>query len=302
MPECDRKPTPLLSVAVAVVLVNAVICNADHEVRNRVCAGPLWCWRWRSSCWRCWRRLDRNAGRRIRAQPERLWGIVAVAVAVAYGMAYFRTDPRTTDRLDGPRPHANTHLAVATWVGLCFALPLFDFGAISAQPDRGSKAAGLRWTTSTTRCAGTRAASAGAAGEPDAENSAMPSRRKPETAGAGEDRNAARICGAVQDETLPATSRTMCAPAVALRNLRADAGAGDNGRRRVALVEDGRINEIIQRPADDRVRQPAKPVGRRTLRKARDRRWKSAMDGRRLYRRSARRRSLRIALRCSIAA
>ena len=67
--------------------------------------------------------------------PERLWGIVAVAVAVAYGVAYFAAPirGRMTGWMERVR-RANMHLAVATCVlAFILALPLFDFGAISAR-------------------------------------------------------------------------------------------------------------------------------------------------------------------------
>lgn len=67
--------------------------------------------------------------------PERIWGLIAVVVAVAYGVAYwaglvrgFRKDWAARLR------DANLHLAAATCVlALVLALPLFDFGAISAR-------------------------------------------------------------------------------------------------------------------------------------------------------------------------
>ncbi|MED5205103.1 MAG: DUF4153 domain-containing protein, partial [Pseudomonadota bacterium] len=88
-----ESPTPLLlSVAVAgFVLVNAVIRNADHEVSgNRAL-------RWAAlvlalAIFPLALLAAISTGTRIAEyglSPERLWGVVAVAVAVAYGLAYF---------------------------------------------------------------------------------------------------------------------------------------------------------------------------------------------------------------------
>lgn len=67
--------------------------------------------------------------------PERLWALVAIGVAVAYGVAYFVSALR--GRREGWRGHlrqSNLHLAVLTCaVALALALPIFNFGAISAQ-------------------------------------------------------------------------------------------------------------------------------------------------------------------------
>ena len=134
-----ESPTPLLlSVAVAgFVLVNAVIRNADHEVSgNRAL-------RWAAlvlalAIFPLALLAAISTGTRIAEyglSPERLWGIVAVAVAVAYGLAYFIAPIR--GRMAGWMERvrsANMHLAVATCVlAFILALPLFDFGAISAR-------------------------------------------------------------------------------------------------------------------------------------------------------------------------
>ena len=134
-----ESPTPLLlSVAVAgFVLVNAVIRNADHEVSgNRAL-------RWAAlvlalAIFPLALLAAISTGTRIAEyglSPERLWGVVAVAVAVAYGLAYFIAPIR--GRMAGWMERvrsANMHLAVATCVlAFILALPLFDFGAISAR-------------------------------------------------------------------------------------------------------------------------------------------------------------------------
>lgn len=68
--------------------------------------------------------------------PERLWGLVAVAVAVAYGLAWLVAVARGwkagawRERVR----RANLHLAVAICgVALFLALPILDFSAISAR-------------------------------------------------------------------------------------------------------------------------------------------------------------------------
>lgn len=67
--------------------------------------------------------------------PERIWAMIAVGVAVAYGLAY------VIGMIRGKRPgwaaqvrQANLYLAAGTCVlALLLALPLVDFGAISAR-------------------------------------------------------------------------------------------------------------------------------------------------------------------------
>ena len=66
--------------------------------------------------------------------PERIWGLVAIGVACAYGVAYFVDVVRGWKA--GWRPmlrRANFNLAVATSAfALILALPVLDFGAVSA--------------------------------------------------------------------------------------------------------------------------------------------------------------------------
>ena len=67
--------------------------------------------------------------------PERLWALVAIGIATAYGLAYWVGLAR--GRLAGWNHYlrrANLHLAVASCiVALLLALPLLDFGGISAR-------------------------------------------------------------------------------------------------------------------------------------------------------------------------
>jgi hypothetical protein len=78
-----------------------------------------------------------SLGTRVSAyglSPERLWGLIAIAVACAYGLAYLVAVLRGRkaawrEKLRG----ANLHLAAGTCVvALILALPILDFGAISA--------------------------------------------------------------------------------------------------------------------------------------------------------------------------
>ena len=260
-----ESPTPLLlSVAVvAFVLVNAVIRNADHEVSgNRAL-------RWASlvlalAILPLALLAAISTGTRIAEyglSPERLWGIVAVAVAVAYGVAYFAAPIR--GRMSGWMERvrsANMHLAVATCVlAFILALPLFDFGAISARNqiarfDAGEVAVdefdfdALRWDFGD---AG-REALERLAKSDDAETAELAADALAQEARTyrdverGTERNErlTNLRMQFEDETLRRhveshvrASPWRCDnPCVAL-----DAGAGDNGRRRVALVEDGRI-------------------------------------------------------------
>ncbi len=134
-----ESPTPLLlSVAVAsFVLVNAVVRNGDAETSdNRIL-------RWAAlvlalAIFPLALLAAVSTGTRIAEyglSPERIWGIVAVAVAVAYGLAYFIAPirGRSTGWMERVR-EANMQLAVGTCVfAFILALPLFDFGAVSAK-------------------------------------------------------------------------------------------------------------------------------------------------------------------------
>lgn len=68
--------------------------------------------------------------------PERLWGLVAIAVAVAYGFAWLVAVVRGRRRGEWRERarRANLHLAILICgVALFLALPILDFGAISAR-------------------------------------------------------------------------------------------------------------------------------------------------------------------------
>jgi len=72
--------------------------------------------------------------------PERLWGLVAIAVATAYGLAWLVAVVRGWKRGDWRDRfrRANLHLAVLIgMIALFLALPILDFGAISARQQIG---------------------------------------------------------------------------------------------------------------------------------------------------------------------
>jgi hypothetical protein len=136
--EATRSATPVLLTCAAgsFVLVNAVVRDEDEAV----------------SKWRIMRIAALvlalgilpltifaaiSMGTRVAQYgltPERIWGLVAIGVACAYGVAYFVDVVRGWKA--GWRPklrRANFNLAVATSVfALILALPVLDFGAVSA--------------------------------------------------------------------------------------------------------------------------------------------------------------------------
>ena len=66
--------------------------------------------------------------------PERIWGVIAVAIAIAYGAGALWAVAKGRQDFDDPLRPLQTKLAI----GLCglalfLALPILDFGAISAK-------------------------------------------------------------------------------------------------------------------------------------------------------------------------
>jgi hypothetical protein len=134
----DRCATPvLLACAVGcLVLANSIMRDEDAAMsRNRVlrvvamvlAAGVLPLALFAAVSMGI--RIDQHG-----LSPERIWGLIAVTVAVAYGVAY--AAGLALGRGDwAPRlRNANLNLAAATCVlALVLALPLWDFGAISAR-------------------------------------------------------------------------------------------------------------------------------------------------------------------------
>lgn len=137
--EATKSATPLL-LAIAVgcfVLTNAVVRDEDEQASNsrilRIAGFVL-----ALGILPLAAMAAISMGTRIGQHgltPERLWALVAIAVAVAYGVGYFASAIR--GRREGWRDllrQANLHLAVLTCViAFILALPIFNFGAISAS-------------------------------------------------------------------------------------------------------------------------------------------------------------------------
>jgi len=136
--ESDIPATPmlLLSGSGAILLANAVIGNGEEDrspniwLRRAalllvVCVLPLGFF------------AALSMGQRIGEYgwtPERIWGAIAVAVALAYGAAAWWAVFKGRQGFDAPLRPLQTKLAI----GLCGlalfpALPILDFGAISAK-------------------------------------------------------------------------------------------------------------------------------------------------------------------------
>jgi len=136
--ESDIPATPmlLLAGAGAILLVNAVIGDGrDERSPNSwlqraalvllVCILPLGIL------------AGMSMGERINQYgwtPERIWGVVAVATAVAYGLAAWWAVYKGRKEFDDPLRPLQTQLAIGLSVlALFLALPIVDFGAISAR-------------------------------------------------------------------------------------------------------------------------------------------------------------------------
>jgi hypothetical protein len=136
--ESDIPATPmlLLAGAGAILLVNAVIGDGrDERSANSIlrfaalvlilCVLPLAIL------------AALSMGERISQYgwtPERIWGVVAVTIAIAYGLAAWWAVYRGRKDFDDPLRPLQTKLAI----GLCgltlfLSLPIVDFGAISAR-------------------------------------------------------------------------------------------------------------------------------------------------------------------------
>jgi hypothetical protein len=136
--ESDIPATPmlLLSGAGAILLVNAVIGDGREER-----SGNIWLRRAALLLVLCILPLAILAalsmGQRIGQYgwtPERIWGVVAVGIAIAYGLAAWWAVYKGRKDFDDPLRPLQTRLAI----GLCglalfLALPILDFGAISAR-------------------------------------------------------------------------------------------------------------------------------------------------------------------------
>ena len=142
--QATRSATPvlLLCAAGAWLLANAIVRDSDAETsRNRVlrvaalaltlAVFPLTVF------------AAVSLGTRIAQHglsPERLWGLVAIAVATAYGFAWLVAVLREWKGGEWRNRFraANLHLAVViSAVALFLALPILDFGAISTRNQLG---------------------------------------------------------------------------------------------------------------------------------------------------------------------
>jgi hypothetical protein len=136
--ESDIPATPmlLLSGAGAILLVNAVIGDGKSERRPN-----LWLQRAALLLLICILPLAILAalsmGERISQYgwtPERIWGVVAVAIAIAYGAVAWWAVYKGRNDFDDPLRPLQTSLAIILCgLALFLALPIFDFGAISAR-------------------------------------------------------------------------------------------------------------------------------------------------------------------------
>ena len=136
--ESDVPATPmlLLAGAGAILLVNAVIGDGAEERSSSfllrraalvlvLCILPLAIL------------AALSMGERINQYgwtPERIWGVVAVGIAICYGLAAWWAVYQGRKEFDEPLRPVQTKLAI----GLCglalfLALPILDFGAISAR-------------------------------------------------------------------------------------------------------------------------------------------------------------------------
>jgi len=137
--EATRSATPLLlSVAVGCfVLANAVVRDDDGDMGQsrvlRVAGFVLTLGILPLSVMAAISMGTRIAQHGL--SPERIWALIAIAVAVAYGVAYFTSAIR--GRREGWRGflrQSNLHLAVlVAGLALILAMPVFNFGAISAS-------------------------------------------------------------------------------------------------------------------------------------------------------------------------
>jgi len=136
--ESDIPATPmlLLAGAGAILLVNAVIGDGRDERSPNI-----WLQRAALVLLLCILPLAILAalsmGERINQYgwtPERIWGVIAVAIAVAYGLAAWRAVYKGRKNFDDPLRPLQTRLAIGLCgLGLLLALPIVDFGAISAR-------------------------------------------------------------------------------------------------------------------------------------------------------------------------
>ena len=141
--DATRSPTPVLlaCAAGAFILTNAIIRDDDDaRSTNRIMlvAGAVLAFGVLPLSLFAAISLGARIGQHGLA-PERIWAMIAILVAVAYGIAYWFGLAR--GRIAGWSAHlrrSNLHLAaVFCAVALFLALPVLDFGAISASNQLG---------------------------------------------------------------------------------------------------------------------------------------------------------------------
>lgn len=209
--------------------------------------------------------------------PERLWGLVAVAVAVAFGLAYLVAVVR--GRKGSWREQvrrANLHLAAAVCVvAFVLALPILDFGAVSARnqlarletgavaPDSFDYSA-LRWDFGDAgRKALATLAKSGNAKVAELASAALAQRERIYTAPGQPVRLAADIDVRMQpaNDALLRQVRDYLAGAPYLCDARCVAldlgpAEGTEGLRRVAIVEGSGYQVVIVGPGTQGVQAP----------------------------------------------
>jgi hypothetical protein len=138
--DATRSATPilLLCAAGAWVLANAILRDADDEMSgNRVLSWAAFALALAILPLTVFAAV--SLGTRIGQHglsPERLWGLIAIAVACLYGLAWLVALVRGWKGSDWRERlrRANLHLAAAICViAFVLALPILDFGAVSAR-------------------------------------------------------------------------------------------------------------------------------------------------------------------------
>lgn len=137
--EATKSATPLLlSVAVGCfVLANAVVRDDDEEASNsrvlRIAGFALALGILPLSIMAAVSMGTRIAQHGL--SPERIWALIAIALAVTFGVVYFASAIR--GRKEGWRDYlrqSNLHLAVMTaFLALLLAMPILNFGSISTS-------------------------------------------------------------------------------------------------------------------------------------------------------------------------
>ena len=259
-----RSATPILlaCAAGAWLLANAIVRDADEEVSaNRVlraCAMVL-----ALSVLPLTVFAAVSMGTRVAQHglsPERLWGLVAIAAACAYGLAWLVAVVRgwKGGAWHARLRQANLHLAVlVSVVALLLALPILDFGAIStrnqlARLESGKVTAAdfdyaaLRWDFGD---AGRRALTRMAGGKGDVATfarDALAQKRRPYRLLPPKDASEYALRVQPEDPALEKLVRDYIRSqpwACDKSCVALDLGVARNGKRKVAIVEDRNFSQ-----------------------------------------------------------